>query len=92
MVCVGTHSFPSGEGLRSGSSAGRPLFAAFIATMPSSDCSIPCITGFSVFRLPCAVPTLRLGQDRALPGPDEMRMYVHEVLDTVGLYAVSPLR
>ncbi len=32
------------------------------------------------------------GQDGDLPGPDEMRMYVHEVFDTVGLYAVSPLR
>ena len=32
------------------------------------------------------------GQDGDLPGPDELRTYVHEFLDTVGLYAVPLLR
>ena len=46
--------FPLGEGLRSTCSAGCPLFAVLIATMPSSDFSIPYIIGYDVFRLPYA--------------------------------------
>ena len=83
--------FPSRAGLRSRCSAGALtlLFAAFVATMPTSDFFIPYISGFGVATFPSRSCT-NAGQYEDLPGPDKVCACVSGVLDTVGPPILSP--